>query len=230
MTGRLPDFELSIDSSTRYASVAVSQKGVAITERTWRAEQNHSIELAPAIRELMSEVSVAPANLGAIFVAKGPGGFSALRVGIATAKGLAMGLRIRLVAVGTLQVEMALHLPCKRPVCAIVEGGGSRLYAAWSNGAPDDFDVLTIEELTERTTEPTVFCGEGAFGAAPVLMQRLGPLADVRMETPPTRRASTLAELAFARLQSGESDDPDTLEPLYMRSAQYDVASKTRLG
>ena len=223
------NLELSIDSSTRYASVAVSERGLCITERTWRADRNHSVELVPAIKGVMLAAEISTSDLASIFVARGPGGFSALRVGIATAKSMAMGLNVPLVSVSTLAIEMAPYVPSKLPVCAIIGGGGARLYAGWSRAGSEEFAVLTVEELADRTVERTVFCGEGAVVAETILSERLGSLADVKANEPPTRRAGTLAALGFARLQSGDSDDPDVLEPLYMRSAQYEVAYKAHI-
>ena len=187
------------------------------------------MELVPAINGVMLEAGVAASGLAAIFVARGPGGFSALRVGIATAKSMAMGLDVPLVSIGTLAIEIAPYVPSELPVCAIIGGAGARLHAGWSGAGPEEFDVLTVEELADRTVERTVFCGEEAAAAETALTERLGELADVRPVAPPTRRAGTLAALGFARLHVGDADDPDVLEPLYMRSAQYEVAYKTHI-
>ena len=222
--------ELSIDSSTRFASVAVSDQGTVIEERTWRAERNHSVELAPTVRRLMRRASACTADLSAVFVAKGPGGFSSLRVGISTAKTLAMGLGIPLVGVGTLDIELSPHLPSDGPVCAIVEAGGGRVYAGWSDRPAEALTVVTVPELAERTKELTLFCGEAAHENALTLRELLGDLATMAGREPPTRRAGTLAQLAWSRLTTGQTDHPDTLEPLYMRSAQYSVAARTHLG
>lgn len=222
--------ELSIDSSTRFASVAVSDQGVVIEERTWRADRNHSVELTPTIRRLMRRASAGTVDLSAVFVAKGPGGFSSLRVGMSTAKTLAMGLGIPLVGVGTLDIEMSPHLPSDKPVCAIVEAGGGRVYAGWSDRPAEALTVVTVPELAERTKELTLFCGETAQENYPTLRELLGDLATMAGRESPTRRAGTLARLAWSRLATGQTDHPDTLEPLYMRSAQYSVAARTHLG
>ena len=72
--------ELSIDTATRYAAVAISSKGEMVMELAWRSERNHSVELVPAIRRLMDQAGVAMGDIDGILVARGPGGFSALRV------------------------------------------------------------------------------------------------------------------------------------------------------
>ncbi len=78
--------ELSIDTSTRYASVGLSQSGESIADLTWRSARNHSVELAPAMRELMGRFEVDMRDIEAVFVARGPGGFRAIRVDISLAK------------------------------------------------------------------------------------------------------------------------------------------------
>ncbi len=224
------NLELSIDSSTRFASVAVSNQGTVIGERTWEAERNHSVELAPTIRSVMRQASAGPADLSAVFVAKGPGGFSSLRVGMSMAKSLAMGLGVPLVGIGTLEIELSPHLPADMPVCAIVEAGGGRVYAGWSDRPAEALTVVTVPELAELAKELTLFCGEAALENAPTLKELMGDLARLAGREPPTRRAGTLAQLAWSRLETGQTDHPDTLEPLYMRSAQYSVAARTHLG
>ena len=86
--------ELCIDTSTRYASVSCSDKGELLQELTWRSQRNHSVELAPAVETLLARQKVSVKDLEAVFVAKGPGAFSALRVGMSLAKSLSVGAEI----------------------------------------------------------------------------------------------------------------------------------------
>jgi tRNA threonylcarbamoyladenosine biosynthesis protein TsaB len=97
--------ELAIDTSTRYASVAVADCGAVVVEQTWRSGRNHSVELVPAVRRVMALAGAKMDRLAAIYVASGPGGFSALRVGMSTAKAISAAVGAPLVAVPTLDVE-----------------------------------------------------------------------------------------------------------------------------
>ena len=119
--------ELSIDTSTRYASVALSNNGQVTHALSWRSEQNHSVECVPAMRRLMEQAGVSPEDVKAVFVARGPGGFSALRVGVSVAKAMSMAQGIPLVAVGSLHVEAYPYLGLGRPVCAIMAAGRKTL-------------------------------------------------------------------------------------------------------
>ncbi len=223
--------ELSIDTSTRYASVALSIQGSALVEITWRSERNHSVELVPAIREVLRRGRTSTAELDSIFVARGPGGFSALRVGISTAKTMAVSLGIPLVSVGTLDAEARPYLHVGRGVCAIISAGRDRLYVGWFGSASrleqPQYEVLTNEEFLGKIDGNTLLCGEEATAMAESIRDRHGEDVFVPEMQPPTRRAGTIADLGYARLQSGERDDPITLEPMYLRSSQVDTANRT---
>ena len=121
--------ELVLDTSTRYASVAVSREGTIVAELSWRSERNHSVELVPAIRRVAEQAGVTLDDAAAVIVAQGPGGFSALRVGISMAKAFAMARGIPLVGVNTLDAEAQPFLGTGLPVCAIIGAGRTKVYA-----------------------------------------------------------------------------------------------------
>ena len=221
--------ELSIDTSTRYASVAVSRDGDALAELTWRSERNHSVELVPAIRELLSRVRIVMGEIDAVFIAKGPGAFSALRVGMSTAKTLAAALGVPLVAVGTLDIEAQPYLHLDLPVRALIGAGRNRLYVGNFEGDEPKYMVMSPDELVSDIVEKTIFCGEGVVTIADDLKKQIEGKAYIVDMKPPTRRAGILAQLGYRRLQSGVADDASTLEPLYLRSGQVEMAERTRI-
>ena len=229
----MSSLELSIDTSTRYASAALSRQGEVAWELTWRSEQNHSVEFVPALRHLMEQANVEMGQIEAIFVAKGPGGFSALRVGISFAKALAVAKEIPLVAVGTLEIEAQPYLGLGIPVRALIEAGREKLYAA-AYGAGEQADdsraashrVETHESLVASVSRSTLFCGEGVPAVADMLRESLVS-TPVIVDTPsPTRKPSVLAKLGHSRLRASVIDDPESLQPLYMRGSQFEVAQR----
>lgn len=137
--------ELAIDTSTRYASICLSSHGESVVELTWRSGRNHSVELVPSIRQLLKRVDLSPRDLEAIFIASGPGGFSALRVGMSAAKAMAMSLDVPLVSVGTLDVEAQPYLALGSPVFALVGAGRSRLYLGdFTNASHPTYNLSLI--------------------------------------------------------------------------------------
>lgn len=220
--------ELSIDTSTRYASVGLSRSGESIADLTWRSARNHSVELAPAMRELMGRFQVGMSDIEAVFVAKGPGAFSALRVGMSLAKALASALEVPLVSVATLDIEAQPHLGLGIPVVTVVEAGRGRCYVGrhGRSGAPS-YDVVSTDDVAVGVESTTLFCGEGVRTIADALERRLGGLALITDVAPPTRHAAVLAQLAYRRWRSGDVDDITTLQPIYLRNAQVATARQS---
>ena len=98
--------ELAIDTSTRHATVGLSREGNTIAELAWRSERNHSVELVPSIQRLMAHARTEMHALSAIYLAIGPGAFSALRVGMSTA--IAMATPMNIVACRTARTDPGL--------------------------------------------------------------------------------------------------------------------------
>ena len=170
--------ELCIDTSTRYASVAVSMDGAIAAQLSWRSARNHSVELVDALRLVMERTGAAMDDLDAVFVARGPGGFSALRVGLSFAKSLAMATGAPLVGVGTLDAEALPYLEAGRPICAAIEAGRRALYVGLygqqsSGGAGEaGYRVVGWEELSTVIEDGALVCGESAAAVARALAEQ----------------------------------------------------------
>ena len=192
--------ELSIDTSTRYAGVCLSQQGAVVAEYSWFSRQNHSVELLPAVERLLKEVDVAARDLACIVIAIGPGGFSALRVGMSAAKGLGIALDIPLVALNTLDVEADPYRRLQMPVYALLDMGRGEAAAAlygqdqgvWRK--LDQERIVSPEELCDGVRQPTLFCGEGIALFGPALKERLGEMAVLAEQSPPTRQPALWPE------------------------------------
>ena len=221
--------ELVLDTSTRYASVAVSREGMIVAELSWRSERNHSVELVPAIHRVAEQAAVTLDDAEAVIVVQGPGGFSALRVGISMAKAFAMARGIPLVGVNSLDAEAQPYMGMGLPVCAIVGAGKEKVYTAlYDGGRSSGHRVQSHEELAAAITEETLLCGEGLSEVGTLVEGRAGNLAVLAGTPPPTRRPAVLAQLGYERLQSGGDQSPESLEPIYMRAAQITAAQRNR--
>lgn len=95
---------LCIDTSTESGTVAVSRDGGVAGSVRWRSEGRHDENLLGHIESALSEARLAPRELSGIGVVTGPGGFTSIRVGLAAAKGLALGLDLPIVGVSSLRV------------------------------------------------------------------------------------------------------------------------------
>ena len=220
--------ELAIDTSTRFASVGLSIEGESVIELTWRSDRNHSVELVPNVRRLLERVGIGVSDLEAIYIASGPGGFSALRVGMSAAKAMAVSLDIPLVAVGTLDIEAQPYLGLGSPVCALIGAGRRRVYLGdFSDAVHPTYNVVEHSELLSVVSSDALFCGEGVPQVADLIRGSLGAGAKIADVSPPTRRAGVMAWIGYRLLQEGSTADAMSLEPLYLRSSQVNTANRT---
>ncbi|MFC1957859.1 tRNA (adenosine(37)-N6)-threonylcarbamoyltransferase complex dimerization subunit type 1 TsaB [Chloroflexota bacterium] len=215
--------QIAIDTSTDTASLALVQDDEVLAELTWRCGRNHSTQLLPHLSHLLNQTGLSLQSASCIIVAKGPGSYNGLRVGISTAKGLAYSLDIPIIGVSTLEVEAYQHAERGLPVCPIFNAGRGEIATAtyrkkgnkWQQPAAEH--ITTVDALCSEITDKTVFCGEFVPKIAAELSQRLKQKAVMPSPAAGLRRASFLAELGLERFRAGDYDDPSTLQPLYLR-------------
>ena len=173
----------------------------------------------PAVAQTLQGRGLAPGDLQGIAVALGPGGFSALRVGMSVAKGLAVTAGKPLIGVETLDLEAYPYLASGLPVCAMVDAGRGEVASAHfgPDGRRTREDLICPpEEVLESIKEPTLFCGEAVFSWSELIKDRLGPLGVV-VRPVPSSRPWSLAALGSKRLAEGDTSDLATLQPNYLR-------------
>jgi tRNA threonylcarbamoyl adenosine modification protein YeaZ len=214
---------LAIDTSTDTASLALVQDSQVLAELTWRCEQNHSVELLPRLADLLGRSKSSLQSINCIVVAKGPGSFNGLRVGVSTAKGLAFSLGIPIVGISTLEVEAYQHAETNLPICPIFNAGRGEIATAIYQMKDNEWHqiigehITTVETLCSQITTKTLFCGEFVASIAGELEKQLKRKAIISSSIARLRRASFLAELGQQRLAAGNYDNPATLHPLYLR-------------
>ncbi len=220
--------ELQIDTSTRYACVGLSREGRTLVEIAWRSERNHSVELVPAVNRALDQAGATIGELTAVFVASGPGGFSALRVGMSTAKAIAHTSNIPLVTVGTLELELHPFRNLPHPVCAIMSAGRTRLYVGTLNPGQQDVEIglQDLDSFLQSLSANTFYCGEAVPDLESDIASRLGGNAMLSLARPPSRHSSALAHLGYEKLQSGCASDAATVSPVYLRSSQVSAANR----
>ena len=227
--------ELAIDTSSNTASIALSHKGEILTELTWQSAQNHTVELMPNLLRLLEQAKVEPNSLQAIIVAKGPGSFNGLRVGISTAKGLAFSLNIPLLGISTLEAEAYPFAYTGLPLCPIHKAGREEIATALYQQKDNKWHWLekehltTIEMLCQQIRQETIFCGEIPAEIANEIKQNLGKRAIIPQPTVRLRRAGFLAMLGWQKLSTGEHDDLATLQPLYLRPPHITKPKERRI-
>jgi tRNA threonylcarbamoyladenosine biosynthesis protein TsaB len=121
---------LALDTSTRYASIALCSADELYGEYTWYSGNNHSVELLTYTKRLLEDCHLTFQQLDALAVATGPGSFNGVRVALATAKALAFSLGKPLVGVSGLEISAKQQRHAPGLICALQEAGRSEVYAA----------------------------------------------------------------------------------------------------
>jgi tRNA threonylcarbamoyladenosine biosynthesis protein TsaB len=214
--------ELAIDTSTDFAGVALSEKGTILIELAWFSGQNHTTELLPNVDRIMKQRQIQPGSIEAIYVAVGPGSFNGLRVGLSSAKGFALSLNIPIVGVSTMEVEAYPFAFTRIPVCAVHTAGRGEIASSTyrQTGVWECIEtehVSSVETLVESIKEETIFCGEIPESVLEILKLQLKSKAIVPDPVSRLRRPGYLAALGWQRLSIGQTDDPATLQPIYLR-------------
>ncbi len=199
--------------------MALARDGQVVASRSWRSAVNHTAELMPAVAQLLEGTGLAVNDLDGFAVALGPGGFSALRVGMSVAKGLALASGKPVAGIGTLDAEAQPYLQSGMAVCALLDAGRSEVSSGYfgSDGQRIREDrICAPDELLEELAGPTLVCGEGALSHAEAVRGRMGDRAFMVGHSPASRLWA-LAALGQGRLEAGDADDVATLQPYYLR-------------
>jgi tRNA threonylcarbamoyladenosine biosynthesis protein TsaB len=193
---------LAIDTALQRAVVALGDlDGTLLAEDAWAAGHRHGEELLPRTRALLARAGIALADLRGIVVGTGPGAFTGLRVGIATAKALAHGLGVPIAGVSTAAALLAAEpgarailLPAGPSDRVLVLDGEARLLPAGSEPEEGLDDGLVAVDLAGRAPPEAAARGELAVAALGASMIRLGA----------------------ARLARGDADELARLVPEYV--------------
>jgi tRNA threonylcarbamoyladenosine biosynthesis protein TsaB len=213
---------LAIDTATRWTGIALHDGQHMLAEHGWVSTQTQSMELAPAVANMLDRAGVPAADLSAIAVALGPGSYTGLRIGMGLAKGMALAFQLPLIGVPTLDIVASAHPLCEGDLIAVAEAGRRRITSAryrlvkgrWEpQGAPVN---ETWEELLQRIEPPLTITGEISPAAQKQIRVASRSFA-ITTAAHRVRRAAVLAEIAWRRLRRGRLDDPAVLAPLYLR-------------
>ena len=228
-----PGHCLAIETASRVGSVAVSRGDTLLEERSLPQGRRHNVELMQGIADLCRMQRITPHDLAEVYVSLGPGGFTGLRVGLATAKMLALTLGLRVVGVPTLDgVAQNADLENDNPPPRLAVCINHKADLAWSaiyhrRDAPGPgglwYDavtepaLLTLPDLLADQPRPITLLSER-------LPDPLDDLADdgvyVMGEGYATPRARFTWAVGRAMAARGEFADPATLTPLYAREPE----------
>jgi tRNA threonylcarbamoyladenosine biosynthesis protein TsaB len=214
---------LAVDTSTAQVGLAAYDGALVLGEYAWRSTQRHTVELAPAVSELLTRCGLSMEDVHVLAVALGPGSFTSLRVGLSLVKGLAVARGLPLIGVPTLDILAAAQPLSPLPLAVAIQAGRGRLAVGWYHSSERGWQaetparILTIEALAEELKSPALVCGE----FTPDERQRLAQRPETQLASPAhsVRRPAVLAELAWSRWQAGSVYNEAELAPIYLHVA-----------
>jgi len=221
---------LGIDTATPQVGCAIGgHEGVIAAFQSAKGKR-HAETLVPAIDFLCRQANIELDEISAIAVDIGPGLFTGLRVGVATAKAMASGLRVPVVGVSSLDL---LAFPLRwtnRRIVSVVDARRGEVFYASYRQVPGgvqrltDPQVGTPEQLCneiQATGEDCLAVGDGARRYADELIDLIKvEIADAGLAHP---SPSSLVQLAHARALREEFVNPWDLQPIYLRKADAEI-------
>lgn len=224
---------LLIDTSTAVLSVGLSLDGTVAQERVCTEARAQASLTAPLVREVLEAEGLKVKDCDAVCVSAGPGSYTGLRVGVSTAKGLAFGAGIPLIAIGTLDIlahsgTASVMADSDRPslIVPMIDARRMEVYTAVYSAdgqrlTPVEAKVVGPESFADELAKgPVVFIGDGALKCREVITH---PNARFRAAEPLARFMAPLAQKAF---KEGQFADLAYFEPFYLKDFVATVSRK----
>ena len=227
---------LAIESSSLVASVAIVEDGVTLAEYTANFKMTHSQTLLPMIDSMVSLFGIDLASIDAIAVSGGPGSFTGLRIGSATAKGLGLALNKPLIHVPTVDGTAYNLYGAKGLICPIMDARRNQVYTGIYRFEQDfevvmEQDAMDMAELIEKLNsmgERVIFLGDGV----PVHENKIRELMTVPFDFAPAhmnrQRAASIATLGAVYYAEGKIQTAAEHGPDYLRKSQAEREREER--
>jgi len=230
---------LAIESSGQVASVAIVEDAILRGEFTMNYKKTHSQTLLPMLNQMAEIIDLDLNTIDAIAVSGGPGSFTGLRIGTATAKGLGLALNKPLIFIPTVD-GMAFNLWGSRNIiCPIMDARRNQTYTGLYQFKEGQMETIKkqcavdiaeiIKEINEKK-EDVIFLGDGV----PVFCTYIQENIKVPFQFAPAhlneQRAASLATLGMQFFKEGNTISAAEFKPDYLRLSQAERERKQKLG
>lgn len=222
---------LALETATLAGGAALIEEGRLVGESRLNIALTHSERLMAVVDRLLQDCGWDVASLDALAVSVGPGSFTGLRVGVATAKGLALALEIPVAPVPTLDA-LAATLPfADAAVCPLLAARRDEVYCAlyhWTGAAMErhgDYLALPPEAAVARLEAPVIVLGDGVAACRPFLA-RLGGGAREADPVHSLPSPAAVGALGHAMLAAGGGIPAERLAPLYLRPSEAELKAR----
>lgn len=218
---------LAIETSGSVASAALTEDNVLRAEFTLNYKMTHSQTIMPLINEIKEYLELDLNSIDYIACSAGPGSFTGLRIGAATAKGIAMGIKKPIVPVSALKALAYNIYMTDALICPIVDARRRQVYTAlykWKNGKLETLNkdnIAIIDNVVKEMQDyklPVIFVGDGVFIYEKMLKEyenfNIAP-AHCNMQ-----RAASVAALGAELVMEEKAIEGSEFRPVYLRKSQ----------
>lgn len=223
---------LAIDTSTSVMGIALLDNEKVYAEMITNLKKNHSVRLMPAIDQVFGEIGWTPNDIDLIAVAKGPGSYTGVRIGVTTAKVFSWSLDIPLVGVSTLETMAYGHHYFSGVISPILDARRGQVYTGlyksyqeeWSNLEHDRIILLSDWlEILKQKNEPVLFTGDDIQLHREKIQQELGSLANFSSTAFNIPRSSIIGLIAKQHFLNGTMDNSFDFAPAYLQLAEAET-------
>lgn len=227
---------LGIESSSLVASVAIVEDGVTMAEYTANFKKTHSQTLLPMIDAMVSLLDVDLSTIDAIAVSGGPGSFTGLRIGSATAKGLGLALNKPLIHVPTLDGTAYNMFGASGLICPIMDARRNQVYTGIYRFEKEfqvvmEQDALDMNDLIDKLNamgERVIFLGDGVPVHEKLIAEKLTVPYDIAPAHVNRQRAASVAALGAVYFAEGKTETAEEHGPDYLRKSQAEREREER--
>ncbi|SFJ70737.1 tRNA threonylcarbamoyl adenosine modification protein YeaZ [Terrisporobacter glycolicus] len=219
---------LGIDTSTMAANVAVLENDKLICEYSINTKKTHSQKLMPMIENMLKLSDMEIKDIDAIGICIGPGSFTGLRIGMATAKAMAHVNNIPLIGINSLEILGANMDLCNKRICSILDAQRNQVYTCKyiieenKSKAIEEINIMPIDDLLEElsaTGEEWVIVGEAVYK----YKEKIESITNITISSPANNitKASSLCTIAKHKFEQNiDVHNCYDINPMYIRKSQ----------
>ena len=231
---------LAMDTATGCSTVALTRgttvDGEVLACLSYSSKMTHSRRLISLVDTIFRETQVDWPMLEGIGVGLGPGSFTGLRIGLATAKGFAATSKKKLLGVSTLD-GLASSCVSDKKICAVMDARKKQVYTAFYRRNTKGFiereseiRAIAPEGLVADIKEPVVMVGDGAIAYRDFWLKELGALVEIAPFHLHSPSAAAIGLLSGELLQNNVTLDVATASPLYVRASDAELSLVRKKG
>ena len=218
---------LALDTSSKMCSVSLIENDKLILEKTNNDEKTHSQKLMPLIDELLQETNTSLAQIGLIACCVGPGSFTGVRIGVATAKAFVDVKKMDCMGITSLE-GLAFGTNKQGYVCSIIDAKNDNVYYSLIEFKDDKYNIIFMEsnniyDVLKKIKDykSIVFVGDGAIKHKEKIIENI---EDPYFSENNIQSSVTIGKIALKRYTEGERKGSNSLNPIYLKKSQAERA------